>query len=119
MSRSATPWRSPSGARMFSTSSQFFQLARCSSLQNFERALSDGQSDEGFLEAARLPVGGAARQILRNVEPELPLVGKRLNRADVQRARRRNLVLRPAPACSPPAPSFPSRIFAGRELASA
>ena len=29
---------------MFSTSSQFFQLARCSSLQNFDRALSVGQS---------------------------------------------------------------------------
>ena len=42
--RSATPWRSPSGAIMVSTSSQFFQLARCSSLQNFERALSVGQS---------------------------------------------------------------------------
>ena len=44
MSRSATPSRSPGGLMTLSDSSQFFHQARCSSLQNFERALSVGQS---------------------------------------------------------------------------
>ena len=70
MMRSLTPWRPPSGLRGSATSSQFLNAARWSSPQNFERALSAAQSVERLGEALRLPVRGAARQVLRDVEAE-------------------------------------------------
>ena len=70
MMRSLTPWRPPSGLRGSVTSSQFLNAARWSSPQNFERALSCGQSASVSVKPARLPVRGAARQVLRDVEAE-------------------------------------------------
>ena len=90
MMRSLTPWRSPSGLRGSVTSSQFLNAARWSSPQNFERAFSAAQSVSVSREALRLPVRGAARQVLRDVEAERHRHFLVLDGGEVEIARRRD-----------------------------
>ena len=109
MMRSLTPCRPPSGLRGSATSSQFLKAARWSSPQNFERALRLAQSASVSLEAQRLPVRRAARQVLRDVEAERHRQLLVLDGGDVEICGRRDRALPPARRDSRSAPSCPSR----------
>ena len=92
--RSLTPWRAPCGLRGSATSSQFLNAARWSSPQNFERALSCGPIGQRLGEALGLPVGGAPRQVLRDVEAERHRHLLILDGGEVEISRRRDPALR-------------------------
>ncbi len=94
MMRSLTPCRPPSGLRGSVTSSQFLNAARWSSPQNFERALSAAQSASVSVKPLSLPVRGAPRQVLRDVEAERRRELLLLDGGEIEIGRRRDAALR-------------------------
>ena len=116
MMRSLTLCRSPSGLRRSVTSSQFRKPARWSSPQNFERALSAVKSASVSVKPLRLPVGGAARQILVDMEAERHLRRLMLDRGEVEVRRRRDAAFRQLQHVVDRLHRAGAEDFAGREL---
>ena len=95
--------------RMSSTSSQFFHVARCSSLQNFERALSAGQSTSVSVKPRAFQSAARRDEVLRDVEAELPLGRPASGWCGCSGCAAAGCGPRPAPPCSRPASACPIR----------